>query len=115
MKKKLLFVISLCAATMGFAYDFQKDDVHYNITSIPNLTKEVTKGDNDYNVYLGNVIVPEGIEYSGHMLKVTCVGKDVFRRRNQLNSVNQPYLFSPVKGVNIIGKSDRITIIVIFK
>jgi hypothetical protein len=96
---------------MGFAYDFQKDGVYYNITSIPDLTAEVTKGDKDYNNYSGDVVVPEEVEYSGRILKVTNVGKNAFRGSYQLSSVNLPnsitaigeYAFYECKNVTTIN------------
>ena len=75
MKKALLTVVSITLSISGFAYDFEKDGLYYNITSLQDLTVEVTSGDNSYE---GNVTVPPTVNYSGRTFDVVRVGENAF-------------------------------------
>lgn len=73
--KQLLYVIAIIWCSPVFAYDFMVDGVYYNITSLQELTVEVTSGDIKYE---GNVIIPETVDYSNRTFKVTRVGEMAF-------------------------------------
>ena len=61
--------------TAGHAYDFEKDGIYYNITSLQNLTVEVTSGDNRY---IGDFVIPEEVFYSERLFMVTKIGDKAF-------------------------------------
>ena len=83
--KHLLITIAmlLCSATAS-AYDFEVDGIYYNITSITDLTVEVTNGDNEYS---DKVIIPETVVYKSKVLKVTSISPYAFNGCNNLTSV----------------------------
>ena len=83
--KQLLITLAvlLCSATAS-AYDFEVDGIYYNITSITDLTVEVTYGDNEYS---DKVIIPETVVYKSKVLKVTSIGSDAFEDCSGLTSV----------------------------
>lgn len=77
------------------AYDFQVDGIYYNITSLSNLTVEVTYGsfrkynnsqffyDGYYyerwlNNYVGSISIPEKVVFSGNTYTVTSIGNNAF-------------------------------------
>lgn len=79
--KKILFVIAsiiyISLQCRVYAYDLEIDGLYYNITSIKDLTVEVTKGGTEYT---GDIIIPDNIEYNGTTLSVTSIGEYVFHK-----------------------------------
>ena len=69
------------------AYDFEKDGIYYNITSLQDLTVEVTSGDIRYE---GNATIPATVEYSERTFNVTRIGAKAFEGCNKLNNINIP-------------------------
>ncbi len=97
--KKILFIIAtiiyLSLQGRVYAYDLEIDGIYYNITSIKDLTAEVTKGETEYT---GDIIIPDNIEYNGKALSVTSIGENVFLE----SSIKQVKIGDNVK---IIGES----------
>lgn len=63
------------------AYDFEKDGIYYNVTSLDDLTVEVTGGPSDpFNSkpYDGTYVIPEHVEWNGKKFMVTAVGDGAF-------------------------------------
>ena len=59
------------------AYDFEKDGIYYNVTSLDDLTVEVTGGPSDpFNSkpYDGTYVIPEHVEWNGKMVTLDCLG-----------------------------------------
>ena len=79
----ITIVVLLCSATAS-AYDFEVDGIYYNITSITDLTVEVTNGDNEYS---DKVIIPETVVYKSKVLKVTSISRYAFNGCKNLISV----------------------------
>lgn len=57
-------------------YDLEVDGIFYRITSIDNLTLRVVGGE---NVYSGEIIIPNVIDYRGKEFKVTAIDDECFR------------------------------------
>lgn len=75
MKKYIVFIASAILNMSGYAFDFEKDGIYYNITSLQELTVEVTKGDTPYN---GDLVVPNEVEYSNKTFVITRLGDNAF-------------------------------------
>ena len=75
MKRTFLFLVGVILSISGFAYDFEKDGIYYNITSLQELTVEVTSGDNRYE---GNITIPETVDYSERTFHVIRIGEKAF-------------------------------------
>lgn len=75
-------------SVLSYAYDFEVDDMYYNITSLQNLTVELTNGDNRYT---GDIEIPETVEYSNKTFTVTRLGDNCFKACSNLNSVQIPH------------------------
>ena len=73
--KKLLVTIMMLLPMMAYAYDFEKDGIYYNITSLQDLTVDVTSGDNSYS---GNITIPESVIYADKVFKVTGIAERGF-------------------------------------
>lgn len=74
-------------AVSTFAYDFEVDGIYYNVISLPDLTCEVTYGDEKYD---GDIIIPAEVEYKSRTLLVIKVGESAFKGCTSLTSVKTP-------------------------
>ena len=64
-------MLMLLACTGVHAYDFEKDGIYYNVTSLTDLTVEVTC-EEEYaseNSYRGDIVIPEQVEWNGRALE----------------------------------------------
>lgn len=87
MKKLLLTLCCLLISALSYAYDFEVDGMYYNITSLQNLTVELTNGDNRYT---GDIEIPETVEYSNKTFTVTRLGDNAFSG-SSIRSVSIPH------------------------
>ena len=108
--KQLLVTIAvlLCSATAS-AYDFEVDGIYYNITSITDLTVEVTYGDNEYS---DKVIIPETVVYKSKVLKVTSIGSDAFEDCSGLTSVVIGNNVTSIPGYAFDGCSNLTSVVI---
>lgn len=85
----LLFAVM---ATLSVnAYDFVSDGICYTITSKEQNTCEVaSSGANLGNFYMGDVVIPEKVLYSGVEYIVTGIGSSAFQNSAMLTSVLLP-------------------------
>ena len=83
----LILTILLTCCNAVWAYDIEVDGIYYNITSLTDLTAEVTKGDNGYS---GDIIIPSTITYKSKTLTVTSIGDWAFRDCFGLTSIVIP-------------------------
>ena len=72
------------AALSSSAYDFEKDGFYYNITSVADLTVQLTTSgeESEYGntvaTYSGDIVVPKTVEYSGKTFTVTSINPYAF-------------------------------------
>ena len=96
LKDITLTAICLMAAIKASAYDFEENDICYNILSEADKTCEVTHRDN-YNIYFyfGEISIPQ----VANGYKVTAIGTSAFYGCDGLTSIEIP------QGVTSIGSS----------
>ena len=76
--------LCLVAALSSSAYDFEKDGFYYNITSVADLTVQLTTSGeereygNTVATYSGDIVVPKTVEYSGKTFTVTSINSYAF-------------------------------------
>ena len=85
--KSLLAVLCLLCSIKIYAYDFEVDDICYNITSSTAKTVEVTYS---INRYTGKVVIPKNITVNGVNYTVTSIGDNAFNGCTKLTSVTIP-------------------------
>ena len=98
MKQSLLtlwltsLLMLLCQSVS--AYNFASDGLYYNITSITDLTVEVTcksySDGNYFNDVSGDVIIPSSVTYAGKNYSVTSIGNGAFCLCSSVTSVSIP-------------------------
>lgn len=84
-------MLMLLACTGVHAYDFEKDGIYYNVTSLTDLTVEVTC-EEEYaseNPYRGDIVIPEQVEWNGKTFTVTGIGASCFSYA-ELSSIQLP-------------------------
>ena len=90
IKKLLMRAAVLSVGLNTYAYDFEVDDIYYNITSSTEKTVEVTNRNNYSNSYSGNVVIPEKVSYNNDTYSVTNIGYNAFNGSHKLTSVTIP-------------------------
>lgn len=96
LRRLAMLAIMMQAFLVASAYDFEVDGIYYNVVSLPDLTCEVTYGDNEY---VGDIVIPSTVEYNSRKFTVVNIGAKAFKDCESLTSV----VIS--KGVFTIGKS----------
>ena len=87
----LICIISILGTAVAFAYDFEADDIYYNITSEANLTVEITyKSIFSVLSYSGEVVIPDCVTYGDNTYSVTSIGDYAFCPCSDLTSVEIP-------------------------
>ena len=91
----------LCSLTAS-AHDFEVDGIYYNVISDTDLMVEVTfKGDDreydDYEEYIGAMVVPSTVSYEGKIYRVIGIGGFAFHSCTNVTSI------SISEGVETIG------------
>ena len=91
----------LCSLTAS-AHDFEVDGIYYNVISDTDLMVEVTfKGDDreydDYEEYIGAMVVPSTVSYEGKIYRVIGIGGFDFHSCTNVTSI------SISEGVETIG------------
>lgn len=96
IKKRVLAIVALLTLCMPIlAYDFEVDGIYYNVVSSSEKTLEVTykqKADKlglFSEVYSGDVVIPQKVEYKGNLYSVVQIGNNAFRN-NSLKTVEIP-------------------------
>ncbi len=90
---KRLFLICLLAVagmTGAWAYNFEVDDIYYNITDEAALEVEVTYRSYSSASYSGEVVIPDSVSYYGGTYRVTGIGSCAFEDCSSLTSVTIP-------------------------
>lgn len=96
LARKLLITICLVliARLTGLSYDFaaknfEGDVIYYNLISKNDKTVEVT-GNNNYNHYKGDIVIPAFVEYNGETYTVVGLGMKSMRNCPELESLILP-------------------------
>ena len=95
MKKTLhLFtaLLAMCTA-MANAHDFENNGIYYKVTDAASKTVEVTyKGNtfNEFNEYVGNVVIPEKVSNNDIIYVVGSIGETAFSGCTGLTGVTIP-------------------------
>ena len=87
IRPALLLILLLFSSFSALAYDCKVDNIYYNLNN-DDKTASVTNTTN--NKYVGNIIIPESITYSGTTYSVTSIGEYAFENCSELTSVTIP-------------------------
>lgn len=82
-------MLMLLACTGVHAYDFEKDGIYYNVTSLTDLTVEVTEEGSSKYRYQGEVVIPSTVEWNGKEFTVNTIGEQAFSL-SDITSVTLP-------------------------
>ena len=88
-------MMGLFATVNVQAYDFEKDGIFYNVTSLEDLTVEVTYENN--TDYSGNITIPEAVEWNERTFTVTAIGEDAFYYNTALETIELPNTITEIK------------------
>ena len=89
VKEFWILAILLSVALSGYAYDFSVDGIYYGKNS-DGKTVYVTYKDTNYNSYMGSVVIPSTVTYSGTTYSVTSIGDRAFSWCKRQTSVTIP-------------------------
>ena len=98
--KKLLITIMMLLPMMATAYDFEKDGIYYNITSIEEKTVEVTYS-TDLNYQQNYIVIPAEVTWNNYVFSVKGIGTCAFDSGNYPNKVDTIIIS---KGIEYIGE-----------
>ena len=87
IRPALLLILLLFSSFSALAYDCKVDNIYYDLNN-DDKTASVTNTTN--NKYVGNIIIPESITYSGTTYSVTSIGEYAFEGCSGLTSVTIP-------------------------
>ena len=90
MRHWLIMAALLLCSTAMVANNFEKDGIHYNITSETELTLEVTSYNNSSGMYTDNVEIPSTVIYESKEYMVTSIGDYAFYYCSSLSSITIP-------------------------
>ena len=100
MKKLLLLLVMMLLPMWAWANDFEVDGICYSITSIDNMTVEVSTNSNtetETSNYEGDVIIPPSVVYNNITFTVTGIGMAAF------------CYYEKRPGSETVGGNDKIT------
>ena len=91
MRRLLSVFVAFLATSYLWAHDFEVDGIFYNILD-KNSVEVSYKGDlmPDYNVYFGEVTIPETVTHNGTTYSVTSIGQSAFQYCRSLTSITIP-------------------------
>lgn len=85
--RTLLLLLAIMPATNTFAYDFEVDGIFYNILSDNEVEVTYREKDIPTSSYIGDVIIPNSVNYNGVSFEVTAIGSLAFYTCEELTSV----------------------------
>ena len=101
IRPALLLILSLFSSFSALAYDCKVDGIYYDLNNDDKTASVTYMGlytSDNKDAYVGNIIIPESITYSGTTYSVTSIGDNVFWGCSGLTSVTIP------NSVSYIGK-----------
>lgn len=100
----LISVILVLGAALASAYSFKVDGLCYDIDcgNSVTVTYEVDSS-NSYNTLVGDLHIPESVDYEGQTYKVTAIGRMAFRGCNGLTSVSIPNTVTTIESYALWG------------
>ena len=115
MKKDLLLLLLVLCTSVANAYDFEVDGIYYNITSVSQMTVEVTAerlpepGYDSHHVcrYEGDIEIPQTVSWNEDTYNVTKIGDYAFATDNNSNLSNYMFGLKSIKmpeTIQTIGK-----------
>ncbi|MBO5250217.1 MAG: leucine-rich repeat protein, partial [Muribaculaceae bacterium] len=88
---------------MNGNYDFEVDGIYYRIISLTDLTAEVVAKDDTYNIYSGEVVIPESVSYRNREFKVISIDAMTFSYCSELTSLTIPQTVTTVGKLALNG------------
>ena len=92
----------LCLSISASAYDFEVDEIAYDILSFTELTCQVAK-----KTYSGDIIIPAEVTYNGKTLQVVSLADDCFIECRNLLSIVLPNTITSL-GERCFGGCERL-------
>ena len=93
IRPALLLILLLFSSFSALAYDCKVDNIYYNLNN-EDKTASVTYMSSyapiNKDAYVGNIIIPESITYSGTTYSVTSIGDNAFSVCSSLTTVTIP-------------------------
>ena len=93
IRPALLLILLLFSSFSALAYDCKVDNIYYNLNNEDKTASVTYMGlytSDNKDAYVGNIIIPESITYSGTTYSVTSIGDNAFRDCSGLTSVTIP-------------------------
>ena len=93
IRPALLLILSLFSSFSALAYDCKVDGIYYDLNNDDKTASVTYMGlytSDNKDAYVGNIIIPESITYSGTTYSVTSIGDNVFWGCSGLTSVTIP-------------------------
>ena len=97
LQKLLIAIAGLLVSANAFAHDFKSNGIYYNILSSDEQTVEVTFKDSNWDTYLGEIVIPEQVQYNDTTWNVVQISSNAFRYCTGITSITIP------KTINGIG------------
>ncbi len=90
IRPALLLILLLFSSFSALAYDCCIDGIYYNLNNDDKTASVTSNTTNNKDAYVGNIIIPESITYSGTTYSVTSIGEYAFENCSELTSVTIP-------------------------
>lgn len=98
-------MLMLLACTGVHAYDFEKDGIYYNVTSLTDLTVEVTyENTNGTLTYAEDMEIPETVKWKDKTFQITAIGENAFAFAN-ITSIKMPCTITAIERYSFRGCS----------